>query len=78
MGAKDSKRSCLSYEDAVKRMTDAEFKRATGGAFDNRRLVVHGCGGSSRGIALRDLICGLVLLTKGTQEEKIKPRVPSR
>lgn len=30
------------------------------------------CGGSSRGIALKDLICGLVLLTKGTQEEKIK------
>lgn len=30
------------------------------------------CGGSSRGIALKDLICGLVLLTKGTQEERIK------
>lgn len=30
------------------------------------------CGGSPRGIPLRDLICGLVLLTKGTQEEKIK------
>lgn len=30
------------------------------------------CGGSSRGIALKDLVCGLVLLTKGTQEEKIK------
>lgn len=30
------------------------------------------CGGGPRGIALRDLICGLVLLTKGTQDEKIK------
>lgn len=30
------------------------------------------CGGTTRGIALRELICGLVLLTRGTQEEKIK------
>lgn len=30
------------------------------------------CGGGARGIALRDLICGLVLLTKGSQDEKIK------
>lgn len=30
------------------------------------------CGGGPRGIALRDLICGLVLLTKGTQDEKIR------
>lgn len=30
------------------------------------------CGGTQRGIVLRDLICGLVLLTKGTQDEKIK------
>lgn len=30
------------------------------------------CGGGPRGIALKDLICGLVLLTKGTQDEKIK------
>lgn len=30
------------------------------------------CGGGPRGIALRDLICGLVLLTRGTQDEKIK------
>ncbi|KAJ8972102.1 hypothetical protein NQ314_000328 [Rhamnusium bicolor] len=97
MGAKDSKRSCLSYEDAVKRMTDAEFKRVceafkrltNGGQFLSRHAFTQNvlgdgvpltiadwlytaCGGSSRGIALRDLICGLVLLTKGTQEEKIK------
>lgn len=30
------------------------------------------CGGTARGIALRELICGLVLLTRGTPEEKIK------
>lgn len=30
------------------------------------------CGGSPKGIHLRDLICGLVLLTKGTKDEKIK------
>ncbi|XP_076255455.1 ubiquitin specific protease 32 isoform X3 [Rhynchophorus ferrugineus] len=97
MGAKDSKRTCLSYEDAVKRMSDAEFKRVreafnrltSGGnllgqtAFAQHvlgegvpvpiveRLYI-ACGGGSRGIALRDLICGLVLLTKGSQDEKIK------
>ncbi|CAH1110200.1 unnamed protein product [Psylliodes chrysocephalus] len=97
MGAKDSKRSCLSYDDAIKRMSDAEckrvcaaFKRLTNGgqllsrhAFTQNVLgdgvpitiadwLYTGCGGSTRGIALRDLLCGLVLLTKGTQEEKIK------
>ncbi|XP_072379109.1 ubiquitin carboxyl-terminal hydrolase 32-like isoform X1 [Diabrotica undecimpunctata] len=97
MGAKDSKRSCLSYDDAVKRMSDAEyrrvcatFKRLTNGgqlltrhAFTQNVLgdgvpltiadwLYTACGGTTRGIALRDLICGLVLLTKGTQEEKIK------
>jgi hypothetical protein len=30
------------------------------------------CGGTPRGIALKDLICGLVLLTKGKQDEKIR------
>ncbi|XP_066148846.1 ubiquitin carboxyl-terminal hydrolase 32 isoform X1 [Euwallacea fornicatus] len=97
MGAKDSKRSCLSYEDAVKRMSDAEFrrisetfKRLTNGgvwlaqpAFAQHVLgdgvpppivekLYTVCGGGSRGIAFRDLICGLVLLTKGSQDEKIK------
>ncbi|XP_074026841.1 ubiquitin specific protease 32 isoform X2 [Leptinotarsa decemlineata] len=97
MGAKDSKRSCLSYEDAVKRMSDAELKRVceafkrltNGGQFLSRHsfiLNVLGdgvpatiaewlylaCGGTPRGIGLKDLICGLLLLTKGTQDEKIK------
>lgn len=30
------------------------------------------CGGGSRGIAFKELLCGLVLLTKGTFEERIK------
>ncbi|KAG5891616.1 hypothetical protein JTB14_037130 [Gonioctena quinquepunctata] len=97
MGAKDSKRSCLSYEDAVKRMSDPELKRVceafkrltNGGQFLSRYAFTQNvlgdgvpltiaewlyaaCGGSSRGIGLKDLICGLVLLTKGTQDEKIK------
>lgn len=97
MGAKDSKRSCLSYEDAVKRISDAElkrvceaFKRLTNGgqllsrhAFTQNVLgdgvplkiadwLYTACGGGPRGIALKDLLCGLVLLTKGIQDEKIK------
>lgn len=30
------------------------------------------CGGTQRGIAFKELLCGLVLLTRGTQDEKIK------
>lgn len=30
------------------------------------------CGGQQRGISFKDLFCGLVLLTRGTQDEKIK------
>jgi len=29
-------------------------------------------GGSQKGISFRDLLCGLVVLTKGELEEKIK------
>ncbi|XP_022907068.1 ubiquitin carboxyl-terminal hydrolase 32 isoform X2 [Onthophagus taurus] len=97
MGAKDSKRSCLSYEEAQKRMSDPEYKRVCeafkrlsgGGTLLSRQAFIqnvlgegvpvtiaealyNACGGTIRGIGLRDLICGLVLLTKGTQEEKIK------
>ncbi|XP_063924982.1 ubiquitin carboxyl-terminal hydrolase 32 isoform X2 [Zophobas morio] len=97
MGAKDSKRSCLPYEDAVKRMSDEEykriceaFKRLSGGnqLLSKQSFILHvlgdgvpqaiaewlyiACGGTPRGIALKDLICGLVLLTKGKQDEKIR------
>lgn len=30
------------------------------------------CGGTSKGIPFKELLCGLVLLTKGTPDEKIK------
>lgn len=30
------------------------------------------CGGHSKGISFKDLLCGLVLLSKGTADEKIK------
>lgn len=30
------------------------------------------CGGTSKGIPFKELLCGLVLLTRGTQEEKVK------
>lgn len=30
------------------------------------------CGGTPKGITFKELLCGLVLLTKGTQEEKIR------
>lgn len=30
------------------------------------------CGGTQKGIAFKELLCGLVLLTKGTPDEKIK------
>ncbi|KAG8233419.1 hypothetical protein J437_LFUL013413, partial [Ladona fulva] len=30
------------------------------------------CGGTQKGIALKDLLCGLVLLTRGKEEEKVK------
>ncbi|XP_065087260.1 ubiquitin carboxyl-terminal hydrolase 32 isoform X3 [Ochlerotatus camptorhynchus] len=98
MGAKDSKPSCISYEDAVKRVTDSElrrikdaFKRSAGtsgtvlskSAFvqdvlgDGVPTVVAdwlyaACGGTAKGITFKELLCGLVLLTKGTQEEKIR------
>jgi len=30
------------------------------------------CGGTQKGIALKELLCGLVLLTRGREDEKIK------
>ncbi|XP_058455432.1 ubiquitin carboxyl-terminal hydrolase 32 isoform X2 [Malaya genurostris] len=98
MGAKDSKPSCISYEDAVKRVTDSElrrikdaFKRSAGttGSVLSKTAFVQdvlgdgvpavvadwlfsACGGTTKGIAFKELLCGLVLLTKGTQDEKIR------
>nr|XP_029727906.1 ubiquitin carboxyl-terminal hydrolase 32 isoform X3 [Aedes albopictus] len=98
MGAKDSKPSCISYEDAVKRVTDPElrrikdaFKRSAGttGTVLSKSAFVQdvlgdgvppmvadwlysACGGTPKGITFKELLCGLVLLTKGTQDEKIR------
>ncbi|CAG9791666.1 unnamed protein product [Diatraea saccharalis] len=98
MGAKDSKPSFISYEDAVKRVSDSElrrireaFKRSAGtnGTSLSLEAFVHevlcdgvpyevaewlyqACGGTKRGIAFRELLCGIVVLTKGNLEEKIK------
>ncbi|XP_063368814.1 ubiquitin carboxyl-terminal hydrolase 32 [Cydia amplana] len=98
MGAKDSKPCFISYEDAVKRVSDSElrrireaFKRCAGAngtslsleAFVREVLsdgvpyevadwLYQACGGTKRGIAFKELLCGIVVLTKGNIEEKIK------
>ncbi|GFR09430.1 ubiquitin carboxyl-terminal hydrolase 32 [Trichonephila clavata] len=97
MGAKDSKPCCISYEDAVKRVTDAElrrlkdaFKRSANlncvitkpgfikdvlGEFVPLKLaeyIFQACGGTSKGITFKDLLSGLVLLTRGEEQEKVK------
>nr|XP_026488926.1 ubiquitin carboxyl-terminal hydrolase 32 isoform X1 [Vanessa tameamea] len=98
MGAKDSKPSFISYDDAAKRVSDSElrrireaFKRCAGanGSTLSLEAFVHevlcdgvpyevaewlyqACGGTKRGINFKDLLCGVVVLTKGNIEEKIK------
>ncbi|KAK7088275.1 hypothetical protein V1264_022210 [Littorina saxatilis] len=97
MGGKDSKLAFISYEDASKRVSDAELKRlkeafkrssTLGGCMTENlfsrevlldgvptklaQLIFKGFGGSSKGLTFKDLVCGLVVLTKGTREEKIK------
>lgn len=34
--------------------------------------LYNACGGTQKGIGFKELFCGLVLLTKGTQDEKIR------
>ncbi|CAD7081508.1 unnamed protein product [Hermetia illucens] len=98
MGAKESKPSCISYEEAVKRVTDTEFRRIReafkrssnpGGHLLSLSVFLKdvlcegvptvigdwlftACGGTQKGISFKDLLCGLVLLTRGTEEEKVK------
>ncbi|KAK3083744.1 hypothetical protein FSP39_002517 [Pinctada imbricata] len=36
------------------------------------QLIFKGFGGTSKGLSYKDLICGLVVLTKGTKEERMK------
>ncbi|KAK3792374.1 hypothetical protein RRG08_045918 [Elysia crispata] len=97
MGAKDSKLSVISYEDACRRVSEAElirlreaFRRVTsvnsimtesafvwevlwdGVPANIGQLIYRGYGGTSKGLSFKDLLCGLVILTKGTKEEKMK------
>ncbi|XP_037024901.1 ubiquitin carboxyl-terminal hydrolase 32 isoform X4 [Bradysia coprophila] len=98
MGAKDSKLSCISYEEAIKRVTQSElrrikeaFKKSSGSNGSSLSKVAFlqdvlsegippvladwlyvACGGTQKGIAFKELLCGLVLLTRGTPDEKIK------
>ncbi|XP_059179325.1 ubiquitin carboxyl-terminal hydrolase 32-like isoform X2 [Physella acuta] len=97
MGAKDSKLSVISFEDASRRVSDSEsarlreaFRRVTavnstmsdtvfvrevlweGVPMNIAQLIYRGYGGTSKGLSYKDLLCGLVILTKGTREEKMK------
>lgn len=36
------------------------------------QYIFQACGGTSKGITFKDLLCGLVLLTRGEEAEKIK------
>ncbi|XP_069942664.1 ubiquitin carboxyl-terminal hydrolase 32 isoform X4 [Cherax quadricarinatus] len=97
MGGKESKPISLSYEEAIKRVSDAEFTRlkdaykrtaTLNGAITKQafirevlgegvplqlaELIFLACGGTAKGITFKDLLCSLVLLTRGNKEEKIK------
>ncbi|CRK98075.1 CLUMA_CG011444, isoform A [Clunio marinus] len=98
MGGNSSKPSIISYEEAVKRISDVEcrrikeaFKRSAGanGSLLSKNAFVQevlcegtpsniaewlfqACGGTSKGINFKDLISALVLITRGTQDEKIR------
>lgn len=126
MGAKESRHSCINYEEALRRgkktkrnklltkFTDSKFfyyfydyviivseteicrlrqafRRSAGvgrthlsrNSFqqdvlteavpnDVTDLLYTACGGTTKGISFKDLLCGLVLITKGTDDEKIK------
>ncbi|KAM9852934.1 ubiquitin carboxyl-terminal hydrolase 32 [Aulostomus maculatus] len=97
MGAKESRIGFLSYDEAVKRVTDVElkrlkdaFKRTSGLSFYMTQqcfyrevlgdgvplkvaeVIYNSFGGSSKGLHFNNLIVGLVLLTRGRNEEKAK------
>ncbi|KAJ8280946.1 hypothetical protein GJAV_G00061360 [Gymnothorax javanicus] len=97
MGAKESRIGFLSYDEAVKRVTDIElqrlkdaFKRTSGLAnymsqqcFYREVLgdavppkvaevIYNSFGGTAKGLHFNNLIVGLVLLTRGRDEEKAK------
>ncbi|XP_039612679.1 ubiquitin carboxyl-terminal hydrolase 32 isoform X1 [Polypterus senegalus] len=97
MGAKESRIGFLSYDEAVKRVTDIELKRLKD-AFKRTcglscymsqqcfikevlgdvvppkvaEVIYSSFGGTSKGLHFNNLIVGLVLLTRGRDEEKLK------
>ncbi|XP_045069861.1 ubiquitin carboxyl-terminal hydrolase 32-like isoform X1 [Coregonus clupeaformis] len=97
MGAKESRIGFLSYDEAVKRVTDVElkrlkdaFKRTSGLSYYMAQqcfyrevlgdgvppkvaeVIYNSFGGTSKGLHFNNLIIGLVLLTRGRDEEKAK------
>ncbi|XP_072557158.1 ubiquitin carboxyl-terminal hydrolase 32 isoform X1 [Paramormyrops kingsleyae] len=97
MGAKESRIGFLSYDEAVKRVTDVElkrlkdaFKRTSGLSYYMNQqcfykevlgdgvppkvaeVIYSSFGGTSKGLHFNNLIVGLVLLTRGRDEEKSK------
>ncbi|XP_069471171.1 ubiquitin carboxyl-terminal hydrolase 32 isoform X2 [Ambystoma mexicanum] len=97
MGAKESRIGFLTYEEAVRRVTDVElkrlrdaFKRTCGLSFYMSQqcfirevlgdgvppkvseVIYCSFGGTSKGLHFNNLIVGLVLLTRGRDEEKAK------
>ncbi|XP_035767256.1 ubiquitin carboxyl-terminal hydrolase 32 [Neolamprologus brichardi] len=97
MGAKESRIGFLSYDEAVKRVTDVElkrlkdaFKRTSGLSYYMTQqcfyrevlgdgvppkvaeVIYTSFGGSAKGLHFNNLIVGLVLLTRGRDEEKAK------
>lgn len=97
MGAKESRIGFLSYDEAVKRVTDVELKRlkdafkrtsgptcymtqqcfyrevlGDGVPHKVAEVIYSSFGGSTKGLHFNNLIVGLVLLTRGRDEEKAK------
>ncbi|XP_035389949.1 ubiquitin carboxyl-terminal hydrolase 32 isoform X1 [Electrophorus electricus] len=97
MGAKESRIGFLSYDEAVRRVTDVElkrlkdaFKRTSGlSAYMTQQcfyrevlgdgvpakvaeVIYSSFGGTPKGLHFNNLIVGLVLLTRGRDEEKAK------
>jgi len=99
MGGKESKLIALSYEDACKRINDAEKRRfhdafrvySTNNSYISKQTLLNtvlgesvppalgeriysliGGGVGGKGIQLRELVILLVLLARGTREEKTK------
>lgn len=97
MGAKESRIGFLSYDEAVRRVTDVELKRLRDAfrrtcglscymsqqcffkevlgdmvPLNISEVIYSSFGGTSKGLHFNNLIVGLVLLTRGRDEEKAR------